>query len=428
MAWFEDVLSRQLEFGGSAGAALEALGAYGGCMLFARERGVFRLRSRHGYSDPEAGYDFLSRSPGLLAPAFEYGHAELPREESFGRNVRLWAAVDRVQAPDHLLLAEVPAEVAAPGPLLRQLLVHEVALQRQRPVSGNGAAVDLPVWLVDLLPDLVERPSPLLILAEPGSGKEELVLAWLRRRFGSEQQGVFFHPGRLSQAVQLRELFGDPAGARLGGESPGVPLVEREERALVIQEAGDLASHAQLRILALFSSGDSDRFWVFESSRDLERMAKAERFLRGLYRILEAGKVVLPPLRVRKDRLEEEVERLLGGFRARYRRDVRLDSGALDAMLKYEWRGNWRELRNTLESAFLMTADSAIRREDLRLGLWAAPEDWDDLNLRRRSEEFEKSLLLRAYSLHSGNQVQMARALGISRGSLQYKLEKYGLN
>ena len=88
-------------------------------------------------------------------------------------------------------------------------------------------------------------------------------------------------------------------------------------------------------------------------------------------------------------------------------------------MLRHDWRGNWRELKNTLESAFLMSAGTVIQAADLRLGLWTVPEDWDDLNLRKRSAEVEKNLLLRAYSLHAGNQVQMARALGISRGSLQ---------
>jgi DNA-binding NtrC family response regulator len=228
--------------------------------------------------------------------------------------------------------------------------------------------------------------------------------------------------------VQLRELFGDPAGARLGGAASAVPILRRENRVVVIQETGDLAPHAQLRILALFSEAAAEKFWIFETSRDLERMSRAEKFLPGLFRRLEAGRLELPPVRAVKGRIEEEAGRLLASFRARYRREMELESGALDAMLRHDWRGNWRELRNTLESAFLMSVSGRIRAEDLRLGLWTAPEDWDDLNLRKRSEEMEKGLLLRAYSLHGGNQVQMARALGISRGSLQYKLEKYGMN
>ncbi|MEQ9364253.1 MAG: helix-turn-helix domain-containing protein [Leptospirales bacterium] len=427
---------------------LKLLARDGAGTLFENQAGAFRLMDKQGYNDANHAYAFLEDSPSLLAPVLRDGFARLPGARPGRSGCEVWAVADRLQSPAHLLLAELPmAAVAATGAsairrdseaavglALRQALVQDVALRRSAGAGPSGfpgkaaTAVDLPVWLEDLLPDLVGRQSPFLILAEPGSGKEELVLALLGKKFGSMHSGVFFHPGRLSQAVQLRELFGDPAGARLGGESPALPIVNREEPAIVIQEAGDLDPHVQLRILALFSSGEHDRFWIFESSRDLERMVQAEKFLRGLYQMMKPGLVVLPPVRARRDRIEEEVERLLASFRLRYQRDVHLHGDALDAMLRHDWRGNWRELRNTLESAFLMSAGTIIQAADLRLGLWTVPEDWDDLNLRKRSAEVEKNLLLRAYSLHAGNQVQMARALGISRGSLQYKLEKYGLN
>ncbi len=456
MTWFESFLTSLGELGGRAGGFLSLLARDGAGTLFENRSGSFEVIDKQGYRQPDHGYAFLDDSPSLLAPVLRTGFARLSGARADRPGCEVWAVADRLGAPGYLLIAELPmgagqestsplrfdrgaAESIDPeevfvGSALRQALVQDLALRRH-PVPGAPAAgrseaapVDLPVWLQDLLPDLMGRPSPLLILAEPGSGKEELVMALLHQKFGSIQSGVFFHPGRLSQAVQLRELFGDPAGARLGGESPALPIVEREEPAIVIQEAGDLDPHVQLRILALFSSGEHERFWIFESSRDLERMVQAEKFLRGLHQMMKVAQVVLPPVRARRERIEEEVERLLVSFRLRYQRDVHLHGDAMQAMLRHEWRGNWRELKNTLESAFLMSAGTMIQASDLRLGLWTVPEDWDDLNLRKRSAEVEKNLLLRAYSLHAGNQVQMARALGISRGSLQYKLEKYGLN
>lgn len=446
MAWFENFLTNLRELGGRPGGFLKLLAREGAGTLFEKQGGTFQVLDKQGYRDADHTYAFLEDSPSLLAPAIREGFARLPGARPHRPGCEVWAIADQVQSPEYLLLVELPLSPdldsfgAAGGMVetrigyvLRQALVQDVAL-RNNPMRGTrvadagAATVDLPVWLADLLPDLISRESPLLILAEPGSGKEELVLALLQKKFGSMQSGIFFHPGRLSQAVQLRELFGDPAGARLGGESPTMPIVNREEPAIVIQEAGDLDPHVQLRILALFSSGEHDRFWIFESSRDLERMVQAEKFLRGLFHMIKPGQVVLPPVRARRDRIEEEVERLLQSFRLRYQRDVHLHADALGAMLRHDWRGNWRELKNTLESAFLMSAGTVIQAADLRLGLWTVPEDWDDLNLRKRSAEVEKNLLLRAYSLHAGNQVQMARALGISRGSLQYKLEKYRLN
>jgi len=427
--WFEAFLRGQARAPGAPGMALRGFAERGAGLLFRRAGGAFHVADRAGYDDPEFAYDFLEERPGLLSEAFREGAAPISAARPHRPGCLVWAAVDRPGDPEYMLLAEAPVEAGDIGAVLRQAAVLEAGLRRQRPSpAGDVNRIDLPVWLRDLLPELLERESPLLIMSEAGSGKEELVQAMLRERFGAIDQGVFFHPGRLSQAVQLRELFGDPAGARLGGPSPTVPILERDEAAVVIQEAGDLAAHAQLRILALFTAGESDKFWIFETSRDLERMARVDKFLPGLFQQLRPGSVALPAVRAVKERLPEEVERLLEGFRREFRREMELSPEALEAMLQHDWRGNWRELKNTLESAFLMCQSGRIGREDLRLGLWAQPEDWDELNLRKRSEEMEKGLLLRAYSLHGGNQVQMARALGISRGSLQYKLEKYGLN
>ena len=196
----------------------------------------------------------------------------------------------------------------------------------------------------------------------------------------------------------------------------------------VVQEVGDLSSHAQLRLLAQFQSSDDDKLWLLETSRKLDQMVQSESFLSGFYDLIKRNTMTLPPLRECMNRLPEEVARLMGRFRSQYRRQVNLTTDAQKALLSYHWPGNWRELKNTLESAFLMASEGSITLRRLRLGHWSNPEDWDDLNLRRHSESMERALLLRAYALHSGNQVQMARALGISRGSLQYKMDKYRFN
>jgi transcriptional regulator of acetoin/glycerol metabolism len=323
-----------------------------------------------------------------------------------------------------LLVAELPPGDERDGQFLRLLLALESG--RQRPGGGHDGE-ELPVWLREFPAKIRGLSSPALLVSEPGSGMEELVRGCLREQFGSEEEGIFFHPGRLSEAVQLREIFGDSAGARLGGAGAGLPLLERSGRLIFIQEAGLLSHQAQLRLYARLAGEEDDRFWIFGSSRDLEAMAGAGEFLSGLARLLGGNQLVLPPVRACREFLEEEVERLLDLQAVRTGRVVRLSPEALDVLMEYEWPGNWWELRKVLESAVLLCEEGIVRPGDLRLdgpGL----ERPDDLNLRKRSEELEKSLLLQAHALHGGNQVQMARALGISRGSLQYKLEKYGLS
>ncbi len=421
-SFFDDLLSNDISRG-----FLRILSNSGAYMLFLRKGSTFHLLTKNGYSDPSFSYGFFEDNPEILAPVLKKGYSQLLSKEISRPGRFLWAAVDKLSQPEYLLIAELEEDTSFLGPFLRVILSLELIF-KQKPANVEKSHIDLPVWLQDILPELLRKNSPVLIVAEAGSGKEELVQAFLRQSYGDLGAAIFFHPGRLSQAVQLRELFGDPAGIRLGGASSSIAIVNRKEPVVVIQETGDLSSLSQLRLLALFSENREQKLWIFETSRDLKQMTTADRFLPALNDMLWKNAIVLPPLRNCLKRLREEIERLMHVFCKQYRRNVRLDSEAIGALSSYSWPGNWRELKNTLESSFLMATESVIYKKDLRLGRWSAPEDWDDLNLRKHSEAIEKSLLLRAYSMHAGNQVQMARALGISRGSLQYKLDKHGLN
>ena len=421
--FFHDLLEAKTQ-----GSPLEILGSHAAYIFFLRNGSEFHVLSKKGYTDPSFFYSFLDENPELLAPILEYGYLQLPVEKASQLGCKLWAAVDRTSQPNYLLIAELPSETDSTGLFLRSVLNFELLYRRSLGGLKESASLDLPVWLEEILASLLNKVSPVLVVSEAGSGKEELVQAFLKKKYGTLDAAAFFHPGRLSQAVQLRELFGDAAGVRLGGNSPTVPIVNRKEPVVVIQEAGDLDRLAQLRLLALFNTSGEKKVWIFETCRDLHQMAAGERFLPGLNELLWKNVVSLPPLRNCLAKLENEVYRLMNIFHENYRRKVTLSPEAQNALSKYHWPGNWRELKNTLESAFLMASENLIHKKDLRLGRWAAPEDWDDLNLRRHSEAVEKMLLLRAYALHSGNQVQMARALGISRGSLQYKMDKHRLN
>ncbi|MBX7058527.1 MAG: sigma 54-interacting transcriptional regulator [Leptospirales bacterium] len=427
-AWFEKYIELASAGAANPGGALRALGHAGAAMLFQRQGSSFVVLARYGYGDASWSYEFLTKQPQAIAPAFRGGAATIRVGGLRHPGLQLWAAIDQVDSPQWLLLVEAPPEIEDVALALRPGLAMEIGARHSPRPPRESGPVELPLWLSEQLPDAARLPGPLLICAEPGAGKEEFVHALIRERLGQAPGVIFFHPGRLSEAVQLRELFGDPAGARLGADTPATPIVQRADGAIVIQEAADLAPHSQLRILGHFASAPTERLWVFETSRDLEQLVRAERFLAGLYQDLRPGMIRLPAMNAVRERIPDEAQRLLSGFRRTYRREIQLADGALEALKKHSWRGNWRELKNSLESAFLMCSGATIEAPDLRLGLWSSPEDWDDLNLRRRQQELERALILRAYGLHGGNQVQMARALGISRGSLQYKLDKYRLN
>ncbi|MBU43609.1 MAG: hypothetical protein CMN76_10340 [Spirochaetaceae bacterium] len=388
-------------------------------VLFARKAGA--LSPVQGMSGAEAGrrYGFLQSLPNVWAEARRKGFQLLSGDGIGVVDREVFVGVEGESGVDFLLVVDGPAGSLPEPEFLHLLFLAELGLQE----SGADAS-DLPVWLQDPLSYLMRAPSPVLVLSEPGSGADQLVQSLVDARFG-EDRAVFFHPGRLSEEVQLREFFGEQASARLG-EASVVPVMDRGARVLVVEEVSDLSQSMQLRILALLSDPDSSLFWIFTSSRDLAAMADAGRFQPALLRQLRQGELLLAPVRNQRDRIPEEAERLLRIFRRQFGRSISLTGEALEALRGYDWPGNWQEFRDTLKSAFLLCPGSELRRVDLQFGNWNQGQA-DDLNLRHRTAELEKSLLLQAYALHGGNQVQMARALGISRGSLQYRMNKLGL-
>lgn len=420
MPFFDDLADLVSGATGSA-RPLDVLVKSGAYVRFERDVDAgFRLAESHGLP-PGGSYPFLEENPSLWTSALETGWVVLPEGPySLRPGSTVYVVVDRPGDPHEILVIETTEKNPGLGPLFRQLLLLDALARVQ------SAWIDLPIWLREILPR-VPRKNPLLVVAEPGSGKEEFVLALLTRFLGGAEEVIFFHPGRLSGPVQLRELFGDSPGVRL--QAPGsVPIVERPARAVVIEEAGDLDAFAQLRLLSLFSGGAAlDRIWILETARDLKAMAETGHFDPGLARLLSDA-VVLPPVRVQKDRISDEVMRLLRVFQKQYGRNMELGEGVLEMLERYDWPGNWRELKTTVESAFLLASGPVIEKEGFRLGHWAVTGDADSLNLRRQVKDLERSLFLRAYALHGGNQVQMARALGISRGSLQYRLRQLGLS
>jgi transcriptional regulator with AAA-type ATPase domain len=376
--------------------------------FFMLKDGAFRVVERSGYPAGSGNYSFLEKTE-LWAPALESGFTCLPSMGLIpGRN--LWVVVDDTSQVSAILAAEADTTDDL-GILLRFLLIAEMAMVGQ----------EMPVWLRDHSVYSKGKKAPYLIVSEQGSGREYFVRSLVAETPG---HAVYFHPGRLSAAVQMRELFGENAGARLGGQAAAVPIIARAD-VIIIEEAAGLDRMVQLRILEMLRAGDH-HCWIFQTSFDLKLLAEEGGFVPGLLHLLESGMIVLPPLRAVKQKLEEEVFRILDQLRRRHGRSIEISPAALDKMKNYLWPGNLRELEAVLESAFLQS-EGVIEPEDLRMGDWNQ-EETDDLNLRNRTRDLEKSLILRAYALHGGNQVHMARALGISRGSLQYKLEKFGLH
>jgi DNA-binding NtrC family response regulator len=164
---------------------------------------------------------------------------------------------------------------------------------------------------------------------------------------------------------------------------------------------------------------------ISATNSDLRAACAAGEFREDLLFRLNTVEIHLPPLRERREDIPALAAHFLSRYASRYRRPVqRFESSALQLLTQYSWPGNVRELEHTLERAVLMCRTSEIQPSDLGLSaLRAQNQSLEELSL----EAVESILIRKALQRYQGNISQAADALGLSRGALYRRMEKYGL-
>jgi len=164
---------------------------------------------------------------------------------------------------------------------------------------------------------------------------------------------------------------------------------------------------------------------ISATNTDLTAAISSGQFREDLLFRLNTVEIHLPPLRERRDDIPQLAAHFLSRYALRYNRKIRgFEPGALQALLQYAWPGNVRELEHTLERAVLMCHGEEIQAADLGLtGSRAQSQNLEELSI----EAVECILIRKSLQRFHGNVSQAADALGLSRGALYRRMEKYGL-
>ena len=157
----------------------------------------------------------------------------------------------------------------------------------------------------------------------------------------------------------------------------------------------------------------------------MKKARAAGQFREDLLFRLNTVEIHLPALRDRREDIAALATHFLAQYASRYRREAKgIDPVALQSLFEYGWPGNVRELEHTMERAVLMCRTQQIQTADLGL----ASQRGQAQNLEELSLETVESILIRkALQRFQGNVSQAAEALGLSRGALYRRMEKYGL-
>lgn len=302
-----------------------------------------------------------------------------------------------------------------------------------------------------------------LLLGESGTGKELVARAIYQHSKRAKAPFLAINCAAIPETLLESELFGHERGAFTGAERKRIGKFEQcSGGTLFLDEVGDMPPLTQSKLLRVLQEQRFERLGgnetiqtdvrlIAATNRDLDRLVAEEKFRSDLYYRLSMFTIKLPPLRERL----EDLPLLVDHFLRRYSRELgkqvhAIDPQAFDILRQHSWPGNLRELQNVLKQALLratgpillpdflppLTTPEAAARTPLP---GAGPPDWERFiqeRIRAGSQDLygemlahmERQLLTAVLTHTGGNQVQAARILGITRGSLRTKIRSLGIN
>jgi len=327
--------------------------------------------------------------------------------------------------------ASAPSGAAASGP---QLIGASPAMARLRTQLDRIAALGSG-----------EAPPNVLITGETGTGKD--LLARCLHAMSPRAAAAFVQVdcAALPRDLIEAELFGHEKGAFTNAHRARRGLLAAAGRgSAFLNEIGELPLALQAKLLTALESrtvreigSDSERpidaWFIAATNRDLAAMMSAGDFRQDLYYRLNVITVELPPLRERGEDVIALAEHFVASIAAHYDRPAPgISEGAAEAMRAYAWPGNVRELRHVLERAVLVDADDRLDAQHLRLTTVTRPPATppgaeDATTVPATLADSERDLIVRTLETTGDNISEAARRLGLSRGALRYRLDKYDL-
>ncbi|MEG1410310.1 MAG: sigma 54-interacting transcriptional regulator [Terrisporobacter sp.] len=293
---------------------------------------------------------------------------------------------------------------------------------------------------------IAKTQSSILIYGESGTGKE--ILARAIHDY-SERKGQFIAVNCSAIPSELfeSEFFGYESGSFTGANKKGkMGIFElAKEGTIFLDEIGDLPIAMQAKLLRVIQEKEVRRIGgertikidvriISATNKDLNTLVLDKKFRDDLYYRLNVVQINLPSLRERKDDIPILINTFMREICGLYNKEsIEISKEALVILQKYNWQGNIRELRNTVESLIVLSKNNMIEKENIPQFILdkcdiSTNENEHSLDLNIETEKFETKIIKKALQMSDGNKSKAAKILNVPRTTLYYKIEQYNIN
>ncbi|HEY2904311.1 MAG TPA: sigma-54 dependent transcriptional regulator [Vicinamibacterales bacterium] len=301
----------------------------------------------------------------------------------------------------------------------------------------------------------VARAAPtnatVLIQGESGVGKELVARTIHRNSLRSRERFVQVNCAAIPEELIESELFGHEKGSFTGATEKQLGKFEQADRGTIfLDEVGDMSAKTQAKVLRVLQEGEVERLGsartikvdvrvIAATNKNLEEEIETARFREDLYFRLAVIPIHVPPLRDRPEDIPQLVRHYIDFFsRENNARPKRITPAALEGLQRSRWKGNVRELRNTVERLIIMTSGDTIDVTDLPgvLRSSVAPhakaggsaEQIKAGTLREFKDNAERAFLVAKLRENGWNISKTAEVIDTPRSNLYKKLEQYQIS
>jgi DNA-binding NtrC family response regulator len=327
--------------------------------------------------------------------------------------------------------------------------LREEVLQSYAPPEFVGNSPKMRT-VYELVSQVAGTTSTVLITGESGTGKELLARAIHHGSARANGPFIAVNCASIPDTLLESEFFGFEKGAFTGADRSKPGKFELADGgSLFLDEIAEMSPSIQAKLLRVLQEKSFERLgglktigvdirFITATNKNLEELVERKLFRQDLYYRLNVFPIVVPPLRERK----EDIPLLAAHFIAKFSHEMGkiiqgISQEAVNVLASYPWPGNVRELQNVIERAVILCRNKELTPAEINLLSTESTGAHDTGFLQRLKmlipshgislDEIEKGLITAALQMSGNNQVRAAGLLKITRNTLRYRMEKFGI-